>query len=97
MGLRPWLKCQLKCPVALGPGVMLGPHPQGPLQNKGDGLGALLQSPPEGRSPDTREMLPRAGVGWGEVGPAGCCAATLDPSQQGKPRATSFSKNVYSP
>ena len=39
MGLRPWFKSQLKCPVAPGPGVTLGPHPQGVLQNKGDGPG----------------------------------------------------------
>ena len=61
MGLRPRFKSQLKCPVALGPVVMLGPPPSGPTEEqRWWSWGPLLQSPPEGiyRRPVKREDNP---------------------------------------
>ena len=83
MGLRPWFKSQLKCPVVLGPVVMLGPPPSGPTEEqRWWSWGPLLQSPPEGRSLDILGNAAQREVGWGwgggvGVGWAGCCAARV--------------------
>lgn len=66
MGLRPRFKSQLKCPVALGPVVMLGPPPSGPTEeHRWWSWGPLLQSPPEGRSLDTPGNAAQREVGQG--------------------------------